>query len=431
MNTYKQSKTHTQPAVILFVHYGDEWIRGSERCLLDLINTIDKKKFLPIVWCNSKTLKNELKKINITCISSKFNILFGWTAPRFHITSWLKLIFDGVKLIHEFNVDLIHTNSAAPNQWMIPAARLTKRSLISQIHSPYIFRDRLLLGTYFTPKMIAVSQYVAEPFLNDGRCPDETHIVYNGIDIQKFEKEPLVKIHDHARINTQDFIITCVGSLIKRKGVDLVLDVFHTFSHNKNDVKLVIVGDGEEREALERQTERLNIKNNVIFLGECDYVADILTSGTHLLISGAREEAFGLVFAEAGAAKLPVIAPNIDGIPEVVINNETGILYPKEDTLACKNALNYFYNHREECVRMGNNGYQRTKKLFTIKNNANIISQLYIDAINSKKISSRTDWKRLLKVIRHKLFSRHTATHLTYEKKDVLINNRRENDHAL
>jgi len=108
---------------ILFVHYGDDWIRGSERCLLDLLTHLNRQKFVPIVWCNSKVMANEIKKLNIEVTCQRFPLLFGWHAPRFDLVSFFKLIKQGLKLVECHSIKLIHSNSGAPCQWLNIVAR--------------------------------------------------------------------------------------------------------------------------------------------------------------------------------------------------------------------------------------------------------------------------------------------------------------------
>lgn len=417
--------------IILFVHYGDEWIRGSERCLLDLIKHIDTNKFTPIVWCNNKKLATEVKSLGITCITSTFNILLGWNKSRYNILSTVKLIFLGMHIIKKWHVDIIHTNSGAPNQWMVLASYLMRRPLVAHIHSPYIFRDRLTLGLHFVPQMVTVSQCVAKPFLNDGRLSKNTHIVHNGIDMKRFQKPHSINIHQLLEIPSNTFLFACVGSLIERKGIDNILIAFKQFMNDKTLAKLLILGDGEERQKLEQQAYTLGLTRNVIFWGECNNVDEILTSGINVLVSGAREEAFGLVFAEAGAAKLPVIAPNIDGIPEVVIHNQTGILYPDNDLNTCSRAMRYLYKHPNECLRLGQNGFNRVEKLFTIKNNVKKITEIYINSTKDKRIVCHSNYKKLFSIILNKLSPKNIPLNTSLIEKKVLTHTYNENkDHV-
>jgi len=76
---------------ILFVHYGDNWIRGSEKCLLDLIHYLDNRQYQPYVWTNNPALLNELDKSYVPGEASDFALLLGWKAPKYDVTEWFRL----------------------------------------------------------------------------------------------------------------------------------------------------------------------------------------------------------------------------------------------------------------------------------------------------------------------------------------------------
>ncbi|HJU65024.1 MAG TPA: hypothetical protein VJ596_05070, partial [Gemmatimonadaceae bacterium] len=70
---------------VLFTHFGEEWIRGSERCLLDLLTHIDRRQFAPIVWCNAEKLAEEVRKLGLPVHLGTFHLLLDWTPPRFDV----------------------------------------------------------------------------------------------------------------------------------------------------------------------------------------------------------------------------------------------------------------------------------------------------------------------------------------------------------
>ena len=74
---------------ILFTHFGDDWIRGSERCLLDLLQYLNDDQYTSIVWCNSNVMEREVKKLGITVIKSEFTLLFGWENSKYNFVNYL------------------------------------------------------------------------------------------------------------------------------------------------------------------------------------------------------------------------------------------------------------------------------------------------------------------------------------------------------
>lgn len=143
---------------------------------------------------------------------------------------------------------------------------------------------------------------------------------------------------ERAGENTR-FRFVSSANLIKRKGIDILLEAFSKMVEKCENTELVIYGDGPERKNLECQIEKLNLKNNVILYGR--YERSILPreyAKADAFVLPSRAETFGVVYIEAMYCGLPVIATRCGG-PEDFVTNQVGILVPNEDCNALSDAM--------------------------------------------------------------------------------------------
>lgn len=372
---------------ILFVHYGEDWIRGSERCLIDLIRHIDRSQFLVLVWCNSKVLHEELTRLNIPSLRTRFSILLGWEKPFFDIKNFLCLVCTGVHLINEYHVDIVHSNSGAPNQWMALASRIKHVPLVTQLHAPYLFRDRVSLGLHNNTHLVGVSRAVTKAFKNDGRDHSTMSVIYNGIDIEhllatntedRIKNKAEYDVFNRLEMGSLPPIkLATIGSLIHRKGIDLCIRAVADLAEKGFHCSLTVIGEGKERFALESLSRQLGVMPNVHFVGEHPNPIAILRKGIDIYIACPRDEAFGLALAEAGLAKLPVIASRVGGVPEVVVHNKTGVLIEPNNHLALSSALLALIKNPQRRKSLGENGFKRVIKKFSIHRNQSAFECLY------------------------------------------------------
>lgn len=377
--------TPRQPTPILFTHYGDEWIRGSERCLLDLLLHLDRNKYTPIVWCNSSMMADHVAACGITVYQDKFPLLCGWKTPYFDLISFIKLIRKGIQLIDKHNIKILHANSAAPNQWLNFISRVRSTPLVAHLHARYQLRDRISLGLHHVPMVVGVSKPVIDSITGNQR-----RVIANGIDCNRLDKQPNIDLRKQLGIDSNDCLIATTGSLIKRKGIDLIIDSVKQLKHRSVPIRLVVIGEGEQRNNIEQQIKNLGLCDTVFLLGEQSNVVGLLRNNVDIFVSAAREEVFGLVLAEAGLAGMSVIAPNIGGIPSVIKDGVTGILVEPENPDILADAINTLYKNPKLRIQLGNAGRKHVLENFTIERNVNEFERLYRFLLHAP--SMQTGW---------------------------------------
>ncbi len=383
------STKFTNQTTLLFTHYGDEWIRGSERCLLDLLTHLDRNKFKPVLWCNSKRLAKEAQHLDLPIYQSNFPLLFGWNRPRFNINAYIKLVKQGKQLVDQFNIKLIHANSGAPCQWLNLVARSRGIPLLAHLHARYPLRDRLSLGLHQVAMAVGVSPPVIDQLHKDGMTAEQLSVIPNGVDIARLESQPARNLRVLLNISRNDFLMVSTGSLIYRKGFDLLINSVFRLKSQGVPVKLVIIGEGPERLKLQKQIQALHLQNTVHLLGERTDVYGLLKEKVDLFVSGAREEVFGLCLAEAALAGIPVVAPAVGGIPGVILNQKTGMLVPPEDTDTLTTTIKQLYFNASLRREMGLAGRAYIKNSLTIEQNVSQFERLYHQLLTNPNMQMR------------------------------------------
>lgn len=201
-------------------------------------------------------------------------------------------------------------------------------------------------------------------------------IVYNGLEPPAEAIAPLPRRPPH---------LVCLGRLVPEKGFDLALRAFATIARRFPGVRLEIAGDGPARHALESEAEALGIAGSVDFSGllEREQVPELMNRATVVLMPSRTDEGFGLVALEAALMARPVIAADVGGLSEVVIDGETGLTTPREDVPALARALIVLLEDHTYAQRLGRAARRRGEEMFSLTRAADEYEALYRQVVKS------------------------------------------------
>ncbi|MDR3532200.1 MAG: glycosyltransferase, partial [Rhodopila sp.] len=263
------------------------------------------------------------------------------------------------------NIRVLHANGAAPHQWLVPVARATRLPLLAHLHIDYRRRSRFVCLLHQSTLLVGVSRQVTEDFLRDGMAAERTHTIYNGIDFSRLERKGDGTLRHYLGIPQDAVVITAAGSLIRRKGQDVLIRAFATLVPGR-DIHLLIAGEGPDRAGYEALTVELGVQSRVHFLGHSGDISSVYQA-TDIVALASRADAFGLVLAEAGYFFIPAVATAVGGIPEVIEDGVTGLLVPPDDPSALAQALVRLVDDPEQRRALGRAAKARTERMFSVE----------------------------------------------------------------
>lgn len=267
------------------------------------------------------------------------------TYPLFEYPPYdLALANQMANLIEYEKIDILHVHYAVPHATsaylakQILGEKAANVPLITTLHGT----DITIVGSDPSYKSVvdfsinqsngvtAVSEYLRKETYDRFDIKKNIEVIPNFIDLQRFKKSN--KNHfKRAICPNGEKVVVHVSNFREVKRVPEVVSVFHRILENDIDAKLLLVGDGPDRQRAQKRCRELGICNHVRFLGKQDRVEEVLSIADLFLIpSGA--ETFGLAALEAMSCSVPVISSNIGGLPEVNIHGETGYLCDLDDT---------------------------------------------------------------------------------------------------
>ncbi len=180
--------------------------------------------------------------------------------------------------------------------------------------------------------------------------------------------------------NEKELSIVQASNFRSVKRIPMLIRLFSKINDEFPDWKLKLVGDGPELTTSVRITREMNLQNQVKFLGVRADIPDIF-SRSSILISGSEIESFGLTIAEAMACGTPVIAPRVGGIPEVVDDGVTGLLYNSSDMEDAVDKLSKMMRDHELRIQMGKNSRDQIINKFSVQKIVNQYDELYCELI--------------------------------------------------
>jgi glycosyltransferase involved in cell wall biosynthesis len=206
-----------------------------------------------------------------------------------------------------------------------------------------------------------------------------------GVDTNKFQLERVSpqKNNDlrcEFNIDDGDFVIVSIAELIKRKNISDAIEAFSILAAKYENVKLLIVGDGILMKTLKELVEKKHLSDRVIFTGRRQDISEIL-SISNIFVLSSLQEGLPKSIMEAMSMKKPVIAYDIRGVRDLVVNFENGFLVPFRDIKAFADKCSYLIENPDMLLTMGENSRKRISQYFSLSVIIEEMKNLYMEIL--------------------------------------------------
>ena len=388
---------------IAFIMNGAKPPRGGEYITLYLITHLRRDIFNPIlIYAEEGVIVEEIKKSGIQSVRLPLNRRITNIYQReiklynpffLFMFVWHLLTGKGImrlkKILKEYNIRLIYCADNLSKLIGGIAGKMAEIKVVAHCHDDFkedslgkIMRIFYLL---LLDKILTVSDKVRRFFTVKGEISPKAITVYNGINADYYNPQSIDNgIRGELGLDSKTFVIGSIGVLEKDKGQKYLFEAISLLkSKGIYDIVCLICGVGPEEAYLKGIVEKTGLASEVLFLGFRNDIPRILKILDVLVITSLTIESFSMVAAEAMAMRVPVIATNIGGLPEVIEDRKTGILVPQGDTNALLNALEYLIKNSDMRKEMGEEGRKRVLKYFTIKENVRRTEEIFLHLIKA------------------------------------------------
>lgn len=375
--------------MIRIIHLStDSKIAGAEKLLIGIGKEFDHKNF-EIFFC-TLTARGALHE----SLERQGNISFSLGC--LNSIDFPKAAVRLIKIMENCKVDILHTHlfhasvvgqfAARFNKKVMPVMTRHYSNVLYLYGTPLQrFLDRR--SSLWARHIIAISAGVRKVLVNSqGVSSEKITLIHNGVEMPDYplDGKAALRVRNEFSIKEDERIIGAVGSLHLRKGHRYLIEAIKLLLEHKDNIKLMIVGDGVLKRELKIFSQKLGIQDKVIFTGYRRDVNDLIST-MDIVVQPSIEEGFGIAILEAMALGKIVVATDVGGIPEIINHGQTGMLVSCANPIALANSLSFLIESPDLAKTMAENGRKRVKQNFDIVSMVRKYEELYQELLKREK----------------------------------------------
>ena len=286
-----------------------------------------------------------------------------------------------------YNIDIVHARSRAPAWSCLWACYFSRKKFVTTFHGTYNFSNKLKL--FYNSVMVRSKLTIAgsnfifnhinknyQKYLNPSK--KKLMVIFRGINLEYFNPKniPESKVNILARnwkIDKNDFIILLPGRLTMWKGQEIFIEALSLLveNHSKNNFHAIILGSDQGRNSYSKKllllVERYRLTKKITFIKNCKEMPVAYKLANVVISSSTEPEAFGRIAVEAQSMNKPIVASNLGGSKETVLNKKSGLLFESKDTEELATIINKLMDMDHESLSlMGKEGRKNVENKFNV-----------------------------------------------------------------
>lgn len=354
---------------------------GSERVVLDISRKLNPSVFKSYIGSfNDGPLRREF-------LDSGNEVFIYKKRARRDYLSWIQQISETIR---QGNIDIVNTHHFCPLFYSFWGTKIRNNKIL--VHTDHSIWEIEELGSIWgrigrylkerSDAVIGVSENIAKYLkANLRKDTSKIHTIVNGIEIEKFNSIfDRQKMKRELGLKSDEKIIGCVGNLREEKNHENLLLAFNNLLKKINNLRLILVGDGEMKGYLMEISSKLSLNGKVLFLGTRSDVPQLMNIFDVYCLT-SKHEGLPLTLLEAMSSKAPIVGTDVSGIRDVIKNGENGLLVKPNNPEKLAEAILQLLCNVESARRIAQAGYDyvlRNHNLHDkIKQYENLFETLY------------------------------------------------------
>ncbi len=351
---------------------------GAERVISNLASSLDKDRYRAILclfrpgWIQERSESRGVRTYII---------------PTHGMTDW-RWALQFRRLLRQEQVDLIHAHEFDANVQGTCVGAMMGLPLVATVHGKNYFWERFRRRLAYRwvsrrATMVAVSENLKQFIVEQvGVSADRIKVLYNGVDaLPHCERTEVEKCKKELGLPETDQIVGVVGNLYPVKGHQYLIDGIPTVLKKCPNTSFVFAGRGQLETELKEQAHRLGLDQRVHFLGLRQDIPRIL-SLLDVFVLPSLSEGLSMAILEAMIAGKPVLATQVGGNPELVLDGQTGFLVPPRDSQALASRLVTLLTNRPQAVQFAEQGKYRAEGQFSLQTMVRTHQTLYEECLH-------------------------------------------------